>query len=133
VCQILLILDRVLSVWTKVGTGIAVFAVLVLSVQWLQITNGQAGGFRLRESSKKHTVTITWRASISPVVGYNLYRSVTPGINYVKINTVPIQGVTFTDSTVENGVTYYYVARAVDPRGVESANSKETSAAIPQK
>jgi len=81
VCQILLIRDRVLSVWKKVRTGIAVLVVLVLGVQWLLITNGQPGVFRLRASSKKHTVKLTWRASTSQVGGYNVYRSVTPGVN----------------------------------------------------
>lgn len=133
VCQILMIQDRFLSVWTKVGTGIAVLVVLLLSAQWLLITNGQAGVFRLRVSSKKHSVILTWRASTSQVAGYNVYRSVVPGVNYEKINSVPVQGDTFTDNTVENGVTYYYVTRAVDPRGVESAYSNVTSGAIPLK
>jgi hypothetical protein len=104
VCQILLIRDRVLPVWTKVGTGIAVLVVLVLSVQWLLITNGKPGVLRIRASSKKHTVTLTWRASTSKVAGYNVYRSINPWANYVKINSVPVQGVTFTDNMVENGV-----------------------------
>ena len=42
-----------------------------------------------------------------------------------------VQGVTFTDNSVENGVTYYYVTRAVDTLGHESVNSNEARAAIP--
>src|SRR5258707_7029179 len=40
VCEILLIRDRDLHVSTKVGTGIAVLVVLLLSVQWFRVTNG---------------------------------------------------------------------------------------------
>ena len=131
VCQILLIRDRLLSVWTKLGTGIAVLVVLLLSVQWLLITNGKPGVFEFRLSSKKHTVTLTWRASTSHVAGYNVYRSTTPADNFEKINSVVVQGVTFTDTAVENGVTYYYLTRAVDSHGMESVNSNVTTAAIP--
>jgi hypothetical protein len=55
----------------------------------------------------------------------------TPGGNYLKINSSLVRGLTYTDSTVVNGGTYYYVTRAVDDRGYESVNSNETSAVIP--
>jgi hypothetical protein len=131
VCHILLIRERNLSVWTKVGTGVAVVTVLLLSVQWFQVTNGKPSLFRLQVSGKKHTVTLTWNASSSPVAGYNVYRSMTPGGNYLRINPSPVPGPSYTDNTVENGVTYYYVTRAVDAQGRESVNSSETSAAVP--
>jgi hypothetical protein len=130
-CQVLLIRDRDVPVWTKMGTGIAVLVVLVLSVQWFRVTNAQPAVLRLRASGKTHTVTLTWEASSSHVAGYNVYRSVTPGGNYVRINSSLVQGLTYTDSTVVSGVTYYYVTRAVDDRGNESVNSYETSAAVP--
>jgi hypothetical protein len=131
VCQILLISERHLSAWTKVGTGIAVLVVLLLSVQWFCVTNGLPSVFRLQASGKKHKVTLTWKASSSHVVGYNVYRSMTPGGNYLRINSSLVPGLTYTDNTVESGVTYYYVTRAVDARGYESVNSIGTSAAIP--
>jgi hypothetical protein len=127
VCQILLTRDRNLAAWTKVGTGIAVLGVLLLSVQWFRITNKRPA-LRLRSS---HTVLLTWKASSSQVAGYNVYRSTTPAANYVRINSSPVQGLTFTDDTVESGSTYYYVTRAVDRRGQESNNSNEARATIP--
>jgi len=117
---ILLLRDRAFSAWTKAGTGVAVFMVLLLSLQWVLITNGKPGVFRLPLSHKKHSVTLTWKASSSHVVGYNLYRTTLPPTNYVKINSDLVRGLTFTDHTVESGVTYCYVARAVDARGFES-------------
>ncbi len=131
VCQILLIRDRDLCVWTKLRTGIAVLVVLLLSLQWFRVTNGQPDVFRQQASGKTHTVTLIWKDGGSQVAGYNVYRSTTPGGNYLKINSSLVLGLTYTDSTVVNGVTYYYVTRAVDHRGHESVNSNETSAAIP--
>jgi len=131
VSLILLIRDPALHIWTKMGTGIAVLVVLLLSVEWCRVTNGQPAVIRLQALRKTHTVRLTWEASISQVAGYNVYRSTTPGGNYVRINTSLVQGLTYTDNAVAIGVTYYYVARAVDARGYESVNSKETSAAIP--
>jgi hypothetical protein len=131
VCQILLIRDRALHAWTKIGTGVAVLVALLLSVEWCRVTNGQPAVLGLHAQRKPHTVRLTWKASSSQVAGYNVYRRMTPGGNYVRINPSLVQGLTYTDSAVDSGVTYYYVARAVDAGGHESVNSDETSATIP--
>jgi len=131
VCQILLIRDRALHVWTKMGTGVALLIVSLLSVEWCRVTNGQPAVLRLQAQRKTHKVRLTWEASSSQVAGYNVYRSMTTGGNYVRINSSLVQGLTYTDNAVDCGKTYYYVTRAVDARGDESANSNEFSAAIP--
>lgn len=130
-CQILLIKDRSLSVWTKVGTGITVLVVLLLSALWVRMTSGLSSAIRPQSRGTTHTVALKWRPSSSQVAGYNVYRSMTPAGNYVQINSSLVQGVTFTDNTVESGLTYYYVTRAVDALGHESVNSNEARAAIP--
>lgn len=130
-CQILLTKDRSLSVWTKVGTGMTVLVVLLLSTLWVRMTSGLSSAIRLQSRGTTHTVVLKWQPSSSQVVGYNVYRSVTPAGNYVQINSSLVQGVTFTDNTAESGLTYYYVTRAVDALGHESANSNEARAAIP--
>lgn len=88
------------------------------------------GTLQLQASGEKHTVTLTWKGSTSHVAGYNVYRSTTPGRNYVRINTSLVQGLTYKDNAVDSGKTYYYTTRAVDARGNESVSSNETSAAI---
>jgi hypothetical protein len=130
-CQILLIKDRSVSVWMKAGTGIAVVSVLLLGGQWVRKTSGWPSLASLRLPSRTHRVVLKWRASSSQVAGYNVYRSTAPAGNYVRINSSPVLGTTFTDNTVESGLTYYYVTRAVDALGRESVNSNEASAAIP--
>jgi hypothetical protein len=131
VFQILLLRDRNVHLGTKIGTGIAVLFVLVLSVQWLLVTNRQPRLPPLQASGKSHSVTLTWQASRSKVAGYNVYRSSISGSDYLKINSSPVQGLTYTDDTIESGVTYHYVIRAADTLGNESANSPEFTVTIP--
>jgi len=129
--EILLIRDRAGSLWTKTGTGLAAIVVLLLSAQWVLITNGKPGVFSLRVSSKKHSATLTWNASTSHVAGYNVYRRTLPALGSVKLNSTPVPGVTFPDNSVENGAVYDYVVRAVDAAGNESAPSNDVFVPIP--
>src|SRR5882762_9994175 len=78
-----------------------------------------------------HSVSLSWTASTSTVNGYNVYRSTTSGAGYTKLNGGLVSLVNYTDSTVANGTTYYYVTTAVDGSGLESINSNEASAVIP--
>jgi hypothetical protein len=78
-----------------------------------------------------HTVSLSWTASTSVVVGYNVYRSTTNGTGYTKLNGSLVSAVNYTDSTVANGITYYYVTTAVDSTGAESNDSNQAVAIIP--
>jgi fibronectin type 3 domain-containing protein len=79
----------------------------------------------------QHSVALTWNASTSTVSGYNVYRSTVSGSGYTKLDSSLVSGLTYTDSTVLNTTTYYYVTTAVDSSGTESVYSNEVSAAIP--
>jgi hypothetical protein len=81
-----------------------------------------------------HDVILSWTASTTPgVVGYNVYRGTTPGGPYpTQLNSLPINGTTYSDETVQAGQTYYYVVTAVASDGVtQSAYSNQTSATVP--
>jgi Abnormal spindle-like microcephaly-assoc'd, ASPM-SPD-2-Hydin/Protein of unknown function (DUF1573) len=78
-----------------------------------------------------HSATLSWRASSSSVSGYNVYRTTVSGSGYAKINSGLISGLTYTDITVQPGMTYYYVATAVDASGNESTDSNQAMAVIP--
>ncbi|HEY4978235.1 MAG TPA: hypothetical protein VII25_03635 [Candidatus Acidoferrum sp.] len=82
-------------------------------------------------AATSHTVALNWNASTSTVSGYNVYRSTTSGSGYAKLNSSLVGGLSYTDSTVQNGLTYYYVTTAVDGSGAESTNSNEAQAIIP--
>jgi hypothetical protein len=80
----------------------------------------------------QHSVNLSWTASTSQnIIGYNIYRSVTSGGPYSKINPVLNASTLYTDSTVADGVTYYYVSTAVNSSNAESGYSNQTTAVIP--
>jgi hypothetical protein len=79
----------------------------------------------------QHSVTLTWNASPSTVSGYNVYRSTVSGTGYIKLNSSLVTGLAYTDSGVQNGTTYFYVATAADSGCKESTNSNEMQAVIP--
>lgn len=78
-----------------------------------------------------HSVALSWTASSSTVAGYNVYRSTISGGPYTKLNPVSVAAAQYTDSTVQSGLTYYYVVTAVSSAGVESSYSNQVTAVIP--
>jgi hypothetical protein len=82
-------------------------------------------------STVQHSVDVNWVASTSTVAGYNVYRGTLSGGPYSKINTTLLTGLTYTDSTVSSGATYYYVVTAVAVDGTESSFSNQVQAIIP--
>jgi len=84
---------------------LAALAVLLLP---LAITFGQGGN------------TLTWD-----------YDATGDGLcSAAKANSTPISGLTFMDTVAASG-RWFYVARAVDSDGVESANSNELAVILP--
>jgi Abnormal spindle-like microcephaly-assoc'd, ASPM-SPD-2-Hydin len=79
----------------------------------------------------QHSIALNWGASTTSVAGYNVYRSSVSGSSYAKMNASPVGGVSYADSSVQSGQTYYYVATSVDASGTESVYSNEVSAIIP--
>ena len=79
----------------------------------------------------QHSVLLNWTASTSPsITGYNIYRGTISGGPYSKIFSMD-QNTDYTDSTVANGTTYYYVTTAVDSNSQESGYSNQAQAVIP--
>jgi Carboxypeptidase regulatory-like domain len=80
----------------------------------------------------QHSVLLDWTASPSATVtGYNIYRSSVSGSGYVKVNPSTVGSLNYTDTTVQNSATYYYVTTAVDALGDESVYSNEIQMVIP--
>jgi len=79
-----------------------------------------------------HFVELSWIGSTSVgVVGYLVYRGLTPGGPYSTVNSNPVPTTTYTDAAVKSGTVYYYVVTAVDGGGNESVYSNESVATIP--
>jgi hypothetical protein len=80
----------------------------------------------------QHSVALSWTASPSPNIdGYNIYRSGSSGGPYGKLNSSLNPSTTYTDSTVVDGSTYYYVTTAVNSNSQESTYSNQAQAIIP--
>jgi hypothetical protein len=82
-------------------------------------------------ASVSHSVTLSWQASTSSVSGYNVYSTSTVGGTLMKITPTPITTLSYTDNTVQAGLTYTYAVTAVGTDGVESADSTTVTAQIP--
>ncbi|PYX29136.1 MAG: hypothetical protein DMG80_14850 [Acidobacteria bacterium] len=78
-----------------------------------------------------HSADLTWDPSHDVVIGYNVYRGGRTGGPYSQINSVLDSTISYTDSTVKGGATYYYVVTAVDASNMESAFSNEVRVSIP--
>jgi hypothetical protein len=72
-------------------------------------------------------VSLSWNA-VSDVTGYNVKRGPVSGGPYTIVGG-NVTGTNFTDSTVTNGSTYYYVVSAVRTNG-ESFNSLEAGVTV---
>ena len=77
----------------------------------------------------QHSVSLSWKASSSAVLGYNVYRR--DGLGVAKLNAAPFNATTYVDRTVQPGQTYFYVTKAVTAKGTESSASNEVRADIP--
>jgi hypothetical protein len=79
-----------------------------------------------------HSVLLQWDGSVTAGVnGYNVYRATSSGgYSTTPLNPTPVSTTTFTDSTVTDGQSYFYVVTAVDA-GEASSDSNEVSVSIP--
>ena len=77
------------------------------------------------------TVTLNWNADSSTVSGYDVWRSTVSGNSYAQMNSSPVGGTNYTDTTVQSGQTYYYVVTAVGSGGTQSGYSNQAPIAVP--
>jgi len=78
-----------------------------------------------------HSVVLSWGASSTSGVTYNVFRGTSSGgEGTTPINSSPVTQLTYTDTNVTPGSDYYYTVEAVDSGG-SSAPSNEAVADIP--
>jgi beta-glucanase (GH16 family) len=80
----------------------------------------------LNASPGNASVYLNWDASTSGATGYNIKRATTSGGSYALVGSSATNS--FTDTSVANCTTYYYVVTATNSLG-ESTNSNEATAA----
>jgi hypothetical protein len=81
--------------------------------------------------SAANSVSLSWSPSTSTIAGYNVYRSEVSGGPYAKLDSTLVSLDSYTDSSVQAGMTYYYVVTSVNSAGIESADSTQVAAVIP--
>ena len=78
-----------------------------------------------------HKVSLAWSASTSPsITYYKVYRGTTSGGPYTLLAN-DVTTLSYTDTSVQSGSTYYYVTTAVNSSGDESGYSDIARAIIP--
>ncbi len=82
-------------------------------------------------AAASYSTSLSWTASTSSVMGYNVYRGTTSGGPYTKLTASVDSNTSYADDSVQAGLTYYYVVTSVNSSGAESAYSNQVSAAIP--
>ena len=81
-----------------------------------------------------HQIVLTWNASTTTGVNYNVYRGTVTGGPYTKITGSPVTALTYADTNGTGGTKYFYVVTAICmascPAGIsgESGFSGEASA-----
>ncbi len=82
-------------------------------------------------AATSYSTTLSWTASTSSVTGYNVYRGTASGGPYTKLTASVDSNTSYADSSVQAGLTYYYVVTSVNSSGAESVYSNQVSATIP--
>lgn len=79
-------------------------------------------------------VTLDWDDNPDPdLTGYEVFRSTTANVDTTGIPLATVVGSDYVDNVVDNGTTYYYVVRAVNPAGVGPVSNEEAVTPVPPK
>jgi hypothetical protein len=78
-----------------------------------------------------HGVILNWTASSGPNVTYNVYRGSASTGPFSQLNSTAISALTYADTSVQAGQTYYYVLTAVSASGQSAYSSPAVQATIP--
>jgi len=102
--------------------------------------SSNASGQAPNANRHPHSVTLSWNAAVpvtnSPrdaIKGYYVYRSVASQ-SYSESNRIsqsPVRGTRCVDTAVEPRTTYFYVVKALNEGGAQSAYSMEIRAVVP--
>lgn len=83
----------------------------------------------LTASGGPEQVNLDWNDNTDDDIWtYNIYRSLTSGTGYTRINSKPVYGSEYVDGNLYAGGEYYYVVTALDYGNNESGYSNESSA-----
>jgi endoglucanase Acf2/fibronectin type 3 domain-containing protein len=77
-------------------------------------------------------VDLSWNAPSGSVTGYYVYRATSPGgESTTPLNSTPISGTSFIDTTVAPQTSYFYTVKAVNVGGASAASNEATGTSAP--
>lgn len=87
----------------------------------------------LQASGGANKVELSWAQNdYATLAGYNIYRSETgTDGSFKKLNSAVLTGISYTDTDVEPGKTYYYYFTVVNTEGKEEGTTSNTASAAP--
>ena len=92
----------------------------------------KVSGTGVASGGTTYSAELSWLASPSAnIVGYYVYRSMTSGESYSRLNSSPTNATKYTDGSVIAGDTYYYAVTSVNSSGAESVVSNQVKVVIP--
>lgn len=106
---------------------LAPLSAAVLTANAGQDIVGPTNSFTLTATPGNGQVGLSWTAPGGDTAKYNVYRTQVSGGGYTRVAT-QTNTTTFNDTTVVNGIRYYYIVRSVDAEGNEGASSNEVGA-----
>jgi hypothetical protein len=113
----------------QTGSGSVDFSdYLVTAANWLSGVY-PAAPTNLACTPADSLISLDWNDNTeADVAGYNVYRSLTSGLGYARLNQSLLTDSEYTDAGVTNCIAYYYVVTAQDAFGYESVYSAGISA-----
>jgi hypothetical protein len=103
------------------------------TISFVSDATNSAGGVSLSgtgQQTSQHSVTLSWNPSSSSAQGYYVYRGAASGGPYTRLSPLE-SGLSYVDTAVTSGQTYYYAVTTVGAGNLESAYSNEASAVVP--
>ena len=102
----------------------------VIASNWLSGVHPAAPG-NLVATPGPGQILLDWHDnSEADIAGYDVYRSLSSGSGYTKVNQALLADSQYLDLDVTNYLTYYYVVTAEDTFGYKSAYSEEVFASL---
>jgi Zn-dependent M28 family amino/carboxypeptidase len=116
---------------TRASLGLLAELAQPIKAGYPRTPDGLIGGWVEYSSlfNRLSAVRLTWTAQ-TDAASYNVYRAETPHVGYVKVNTTPVTGTSFTDGPIGPRPSYIYAITAVGPTGLESNRSRDANVTV---
>jgi len=82
----------------------------------VKILDANIDNYNLAVTANETTAILTWNTptTTKDIVGYNLYKGTSQGkYSNIPVTDFPIEGNSYRDTKLNNGITYYYILKAV--------------------